>query len=165
MVTSICKAIPIRSHLRFHRYGDEEVRKLTHLHAREAGPRYAHNRQGIAIDGKRLVQDVRFAAEVPRPIAVAEYRHGISAGRAFILRSKNSSEKGPDAEHLEIISADELRVGELGFSVPGDAYLHVKARQQACEYFVAIPDVPVRRVGKCLRAAPVAVRAAPSSTR
>src|SRR5580704_12763383 len=113
VVTSIRKTVPIRRHLRFHRYRDEKVGNLTHLYARKAGACDAHNRQGISVDGELLIQDVRVAAEVAGPITVAKHRHGISAGGAFVLRSKHSSEIGPDAEHLEIISTDEFRFGEL----------------------------------------------------
>src|SRR5271155_2126572 len=113
MITSIRKTIPIRRHLRFHRYGDEKVWNLTHLYARETGACDAHNRQGIPVHGELLIQNVWVAAEVPGPISVAEYRHRISAGRSFVWRSKNSPEIGPHAEHLEIISADKFRFDEL----------------------------------------------------
>src|SRR5580704_7542855 len=113
MIISVSKPVPVRSHLRFHRYRDVHVRNQSDLYSRESRTCDSHNGQQSTVDGELFIQDIRIAAEMPRPVSIAEYRHTIRASRSFVLCTKNSPEKGPHAQHLEIIAANKHAFGEL----------------------------------------------------
>src|ERR1700693_2227176 len=72
IIPVVVEPIPVRRHLGLHRDGDEDVRRLPHLHTRETGPRYSDDGHPCSVYDDRLVQNPWVSAKVARPIAVAQ---------------------------------------------------------------------------------------------
>src|SRR5581483_12461249 len=73
----------------------------------------AHDRQLEVVDLDRLADDVWVGAEIAAPETVVEDGVGMSAWRDFVRRQNRPPEFRPNAEDLEVVAADQLRVNRF----------------------------------------------------
>ena len=91
MIASILQTVPIGSHQRLHRNGNEQVGCLANLYAGEACPGHSDHGQSSSIHNQLLVQNGRVVAEMARPVAVAQDCKRVGTGSGLVLRVKNSA--------------------------------------------------------------------------
>src|SRR5580704_68549 len=105
MIVTVCQPIPVRRHLGFHRHGNENVWRLSHLHSKETGTHHSHDGHGNSVHNQLPVHNSGIAAESALPISIAQHNYGIRTWRGFILRIQNTSEGSTHAQHFKIISS------------------------------------------------------------
>ena len=99
-----------------------DVRRDAHRRAVERRRRHADNRQRLAVDDERLVDDIRVPVETRPPIVVAQHDDRRLAGGPVVGRANQPAKSGLHAEHPEVASRDErpfpahrlAAVGEVG---------------------------------------------------
>src|SRR6476661_3119158 len=82
--SAIVEIVPRRGHLSLHHQRDHDIGGLTYLYTREAKGADADDGERMAVYADRLVQDRGIPAEPPLPVAVAENRNRMRAGRPIV---------------------------------------------------------------------------------
>ena len=94
---------------------------VLHLHAPKTGGRDADNRERLIVHKDDASHNSRIGTETVPPELVAQDCDGVAFGRSVIVLIEKASPRGTYAEHLEVVAADVLDLGELGTVHPGDA--------------------------------------------
>jgi hypothetical protein len=95
-----------------------DVRTVSGIETTEAGSGDTDNRDGSAVDHQRAPKDVAVTAELPRPIAIAEYGNERACTRSIVFRSEPPPENHRYAEDRVVVAGNELSLRRLD-AVPG----------------------------------------------
>src|SRR5207253_10541789 len=95
------------------------------------------------IDLHGPADDVRIAAEIAPPQAVADHEHGMTAGRNLVRRQKRAPALGAHPEDLKVIPGDQLARDRTGAAAAAEADGDEAGAQQSRERAIVIAEVPV----------------------
>ena len=118
----------------------------------EALRRDTDNRERSAIDLQHLADDASVAAEAALPISITQDSYGRAELDCVIGRQNGAALESGNAQHLEVVSADQLCICEVAAVVPGDAdgVLRIAGDDSAEDGARVVTQIAVGRVGAVL---------------
>jgi hypothetical protein len=143
---AVLQVVPGRRHLRLHHHRHEHVGAFADDDAVEARRRDADDRHRLAVERHAAVEDRRVAIEAPRPVAVGEDDHRMSAWRAVVVLREGAADVRAHAEDVEVVAGDQLAVDAFGLAVGDERERRREAREDAVEHGILIAEVAIHRI-------------------
>ncbi len=131
-----------------HRDRKENLGRRDDLGAVEPGRGNTDDGVASSVDQNVVAQDPGVSSESRKPRAVAQDRDGVAARKNVVLGRENAPERRLDAQHLEVVSADEVAPHPLGESVVAHAQGRETVRNQPGERVAPVTVVLVVGVGE-----------------
>ena len=142
----ILEVVPRWRHLCFHHDRHHDVRRFADDDSRESGLYNADDRHRVAVQIDCPVEDARVAGEATHPIVVAQYDDGMCPGHAVVAGREGPANDGANAQHVEIVAADEFAADAFGLAVGHQRQRSGKPRHDSAENGVAVAEIAVHRV-------------------
>jgi hypothetical protein len=152
--TAVVQPVELRSRLALHHQRNPQRGHLALVHAVEARRGDAHDGHGVAVDEQLPPDHVGRAAHAVLPVFVRDDDHGVLADPQVVGVLDHAAQGGPDAEHAEIGSRDELRVQGLRRRVRRNVHARRRAREHPLEHRVFVLQVAEQGMRHQVAAAP-----------
>ena len=128
--------------------GDKHLRRRAERRAREVARRHADDRQRLAVDDERVVQNVRIGAEPRQPPRVAEHGDGRFADRTVVAWTEQPAERGLHAEHRKVASRDEHALAAQCLPAVGEVGAEQAVRRDSRKGRLHAFKVPEHRIAE-----------------
>ena len=126
---------------RLHRKGEPEIRGRGDLRAEEAARRHADDRVGPAVDDDRPPDRAGIAAKSLLPVAEADHGHRRRAALRIVFFRDRPPDRGPHAQHAEVVARDEVRPEPLVDAVGAGGNRRKAVSHQAGEHAGTVAQV------------------------
>jgi hypothetical protein len=130
----VVDVVPVRRHLGLQHHRHAHRRYLTDVDPVETGRRDANHREGVVADREPAPDDRRVRSEARPPVVVAEDGDEPVAARLVVVGRDDASERGADAQNLEIAARHQLAQDALRLAAAvrhADVHRDRPAREQA----------------------------------
>ena len=116
--------------------------------AREVARCHADDRQRLAINDERLVQNVRIGAEPRQPPRVAQHGDGRFADRTVVAWPDQPAERGLHTEHRKVASRDEYAIAAQCLPAVGQVGAEQAVRRDSRKGRLHAFKVPEHRIAE-----------------
>src|SRR5579872_1969800 len=144
---------------RGHHHRDANIRVARDLRAIKSRRRYADDPNRIVVKNDVSADDRGITAEAPLPVAITQYRDGLGAGRAIVIRADQAAEERLHTQRFKVVSGDHFADGAFTLATVTRIEIYAGARQDVCKDSVLVAHGLVHRIGEVfLRPLRTAVR-------
>src|SRR5579864_1958748 len=113
---------------RGHHHGDANIRVARDLRAVKSRRCYADDPNRLVVKNDVSADDRGITAEAPLPVAITQYRDGVAAGRAIVIRANQAAEKRLHTQRFKVVSGDHFADGALTLATVTRIEIYAGAR-------------------------------------
>jgi hypothetical protein len=131
--------------LRLHHHRDPDLGSKEDFGSVKVARGDAEHRIWQPVDANCLSHDIRIAAELPLPVVVAKDHVRRRTGDEILTRAKESADRWPETEKVEVIPGRQLTPHRLGASATVNRHPRQTVTGNCRESAVSIPEIAVVR--------------------